>query len=672
METRVDPQTQKRVALIAVLALVWGAVIVARLVQLQVINAKELHRIAVRQQEQVVEVSASRGILYSGGETPSPLAISIPIRRVILNPLRIAAGSENFAVDAIARLLKVDGAALLKDILEAKRDRRGYLILKEDISQTEIVRLRRSGLDIFTFEHAYRREYPKGPLASHTIGWVNHDGHGDAGLELGLEEELRGMAGKLRTLRDSRNRDYSTEVVDKETPQPGTDLYLTIDETIQYAAETALLEAIRNTRVASGTVVVIRPQTGDILAIASYPQFDARQKVNDEYDLLLRLNLAVAAPFEGGSISKVITLAAALETTNLRPESIINCGRGSIRLFGRVIHDHDPYGSLSMTDVLAKSSNIGAINIGLAVGNAAMYNYLRKFGFAERTGLPLPSESAGMLRRVKDWGATSMGSIAMGHEYTSTPVQWAQAFSIIANNGALVRPRLVKARRQPGKPMEIIPPAKPEQRIRPETAITMRRMLEQVVLTGTGKAARLEGYTSAGKTGTAQMVDPKTGKYIHRYNASFVGFAPVAQPEVVVAVTLNGSYQYGGAIAAPVFQKVATVALRSLGVRKDLPELLPPAVTEEPAVKAEPAMLRAESKMPEPAAPQLEQEPVVDNWTGPRVPNFTSMTLRRVLEKAAAEGWRVKAVGRGIARGQDPPPGAPLTGPRAVRIVFHP
>jgi cell division protein FtsI (penicillin-binding protein 3) len=588
----------------------------------------------------------------------------------VLNPLRIRAGAEEFAAQAVASMLGLDGRELLRSILEGKRDRKGYLIVKEDVTQDEISRLRRSGLDVFTFERAYRREYPKGNLAAHTLGWVNKDGFGDAGLEMALEEELRGVSGRLRTLRDSRNRDYQAEVVGEEAPEAGSDIYLTIDETIQYAAENALLEAIRNTRVPSGTVVVVRPKTGDVLAMASYPLFDAKQKVKDEYDLLLRLNLTVAAPYEVGSVAKVVTAAAALETTNLRPESVISCGNGAITLFGRVIHDHHKYSALTMTDVLAKSSNVGAVNIGLAVGNSTMYNYLRKFGFAERTGLPLPSESAGSLRKPKDWEATSMGSIAMGHEYTSTPVQWAQAFSIIANNGALTPLRLVKARRRPGHAIEHLEPGKRDQRIRPETAITLRRMLEQVVLNGTGKAARLAGYTSGGKTGTAQMVDPKTGKYISRYNASFVGFAPVSDPEIVVAVTLNGSYQYGGEIAAPVFQKVATVALRTLGIRKDLPETAP--APEDPAVKAEPAMLRAENRTAEPPEEAAMAAPIDDGWTGPRMPDFRSMTKRRVLEKAAAEGWRVEAVGRGIAREQMPPAGAPLTGGRIVRIVFKP
>ena len=416
-------------------------------------------------------------------------------------------------------------------------------------------------------------------------------------------------------------------------------------------------------------MVVLNPKTGDILAMASYPYFDPRERPKTDDDMLGRMNLTISAPFEPGSVFKAITIAAALETTGLRPETIINCGNGIIRLPGRIVHDHDSYSALPMTMVLAKSSNIGAINIGLTVGNKRMYAYMEKFGFGDLTGVQLPGESGGRIHPVRDWTAGSMGSVAMGHEMMATPLQLAQAFAILANNGKLVRPRLVKSRQHPvtGR-KEIVPVAAGEQRIKAETAIELRRMLEQVVLVGTGKEARLKkGYTVAGKTGTAQMVDPRTGKYIHRYNSSFIGLAPVADPAIVVAVTINGSYKYGGVTSAPIFREVAGAALRTLGIAKDL-------IEEEPVVKPEPEIRRAPAAPPqlaaiEPAAD--EAEPEAAPQAGPRVPDFQGLTMRAVLAKSAAEGWRIETVGSGIARGQLPEPGAAVTTGKRVRVLFR-
>jgi len=269
-------------------------------------------------------------------------------------------------------------------------------------------------------------------------------------------------------------------------------------------------------------------------------------------------------------------LTAALETTSLRPDTIINCGNGSINLFGRIIHDHDRYAALPMADVLAKSSNIGAINIGLKVGDRMMYNYVRKFGFGQKTGIELPGESTGMVRRVSQWTPSSIGSVAMGHEVSTTSLQLALAGAAVANGGLLIKPRLVIGRQKPGDPIETIPADRPERIIQPETAIQMRQMMEGVVLHGTGKKAALAGYTSGGKTGSAQVYDLKAHVYTHTYNASFLGFAPVVNPQIVVAVTLNGTTHgtsgFGGAVAAPVFREVAATALRILDVPKDLPD----------------------------------------------------------------------------------------------------
>ena len=352
------------------------------------------------------------------------------------------------------------------------------------------------------------------------------------------------MAGSAQVLTDVNKRGIESELFDE--PKVGTNLALTIDERIQFAAERDLKAAVETANARTGTVVVMNPHTGEMLAMASYPTFDPNKPPQRGEARKARLNLAVAAPFEPGSVFKVITLAAALETTNLRPESILPCG--SINMFHRVIHEaKHAYGPLSMADVLAKSSNVGAIQIGMRVGKEKLYEYVRRFGFGQKTGTGLPAESGGMLRRLDRWQPGSICSVPMGHEISVTALQLAQACSVIANGGLMVKPRLVLKRQKPGGAMEDVKPERPVRIIKPETAFTMRGMMEGVVLLpyGTGRRARLDGYSSAGKTGSAQIYDYAARHYTASYNASFMGFAPVTNPAIVVVVTLNGTTWVG-------------------------------------------------------------------------------------------------------------------------------
>jgi cell division protein FtsI (penicillin-binding protein 3) len=334
-----------------------------------------------------------------------------------------------------------------------------------------------------------------------------------------------------------------------------------------------------------------------------------------------------------------------------------------------VIRDHHPYSYLPVSDVLAKSSNIGAIQIGLTVGARNLLDYVRRFGFGSGTGLPLPGESSGKVRDLEGWGRTSIGSVAMGHEISATTVQLARAVSAIANGGLLVKPRLVLSMQRAGQAIEKAP-IQPAQRImRPETAITMRRMMEGVVLHGTGTLARVDGYTAGGKTGSAQIYDPECRCYKHRYNSSFAGFSPVANPAVVVVVTINGAGVFGGAVAAPIFREVAAAALRLLDVPKDLPEPPPPR-EDEPVDFADLAVADLGSpaaKLPEPGIPK--RAGALDLW-GPMVPDFSGKTMRAVLEESAEKGLPVELVGSGIARAQAPPPGSVLALGQRVRIQF--
>jgi cell division protein FtsI (penicillin-binding protein 3) len=669
-----------RTTILAGGAAVWGAAIFGKLLSLQVLKHEHYAKLARAQQLKMIEVPGPRGSIYDrNGE---PLAMSVPIDSVFVNPKRLP--DLRVAADIIAPVLGLDAEKLYRRLKSAYHDpkRNGFCWIKRKITFTESANLRSLRLPWIEFETENQRHYPKNSIAAHVIGSVDHEEAGNAGLELGYDAELRGEPGRERVLTDVNRRGIESKLFDQ--PKVGTNLVLTIDQRIQFAAEKDLKEAVEKNRARTGTVVVMNPHNGEILAMASYPTFDPNVPPHKGEPHLARLNRAVAAPFEPGSVFKVVTLATALETTSLRPESIIPCG--TISMFHRVIHEaHNTYGAMPMSDVLARSSNVGAIQIGMKIGKEKLYEYVRRFGFGQKAGTGLPAESGGMLRRLERWQPGSICSVPMGHEISVTALQLAQACSVIANGGLRVKPRLIRKRQKPGGPMEDVKPEQPVRILRPETAFTMRRMMEGVVLLpyGTGRRARLDGYSSAGKTGSAQIYDYAARHYTKTYNASFMGFAPVTNPAIVVVVTLNGtqtSAGFGGVVAAPVFRTVAMEALRVLDVPKDIPD---PEGDSEPgedrvnendvaiADLSDPPPLEEAEEKPRVFGPEPPpaEKPKVAQATGPRVPNFQGMTVRAVVEEASARGLPVSLDGRGVARMQVPPPGAVL--PPGGRIVVQ-
>lgn len=568
--------TTRRLQWILWAFLAWAGVIFGRLVWLQVIRHDELLRLAEQQQQKTVEVQALRGSILD--RTGQPLAKTLPADSVAVDPQRIP--DLKTAADLLSRLLDIDRALLYQRLRahHARGSRFMWVARKMDGKSSE--RLRGLNLPYVEFRSELRRFYPNSTLASHVLGSIGYvDGgdveRGSAGIEASFEEDLAGRPGLARVLTDVHQTAYESFIT--RAPEAGSNLMLSIDPNLQYEAERQLDKAIASSHARTGSIVAINPYTGDILAMANYPRYDPNLPAGKNEDPAARSNLAISTPFEPGSVFKVITLSAALETTNLTPDTLINCGNGVINLYGRRIRDDHPHSVLSMADVLAKSSNIGAIQIALKTGERPLYKYQRLFGFGQKTGIELAGESGGNLRDVKTWMASSIGSLAMGHEVSVTSLQLAVAGAVIANGGLKVKPRLVIGRQRPGQPLQKIAADEPVRILRPETAITMRQLMEGVVLRGTGRGlANLKGYTSGGKTGSAQIYDAKAHVYTHNYNASFLGFAPVANPQIVIAVTLNhtsgGTAGYGGPVAAPVFREVAMDALRMLDVPKDLPE----------------------------------------------------------------------------------------------------
>ncbi len=671
----------KRLTWIAGGLLVWGLGIFAKLISLQVVHHDHYLALARRQQERTVRIPAPRGSVFD--RNGQAMALSLPVDSVYVNPLRIP--NLVVAADVLSEFLGLNRDDLFLRLKAAVKDRRGYLWVKRKISPAESDRLKSLNCDWIEFYTESQRTYPGGALAAHVLGSVYKEEQGEAGVEKRLNAELSGHTGVDRVLADVKHR-----AIDSRNSDPASDgkpITLTIDERMQYVAERDLKAQVLLKRARSGSVVVMNPYTGEVYALANYPAFDPNKPPAKGGKPKGRDNLSVSVPFEPGSIFKVITLSAALETTNLRPGSPINCMNGLMRLPGRTIHEaHGGFGTLTMAQVLEKSSNIGAIQIGSRVGARRMYEYAQRFGFGQKTGIMLPAESGGKLRKLSRWGTTSLASISMGQEVSATSIQLARACSVIANGGLLVQPKLILKEGGNLKPTEA-----PRRILRPATAMTMRRLMEGVVLRGTGKlTTKLDGYSSAGKTGTAQIFDVRTHHYTHTYNASFMGFAPVNNPALVVVVTLNGTsgnLGMGGMVAGPVFKTVMTEALRILEVPKDLPEDLPedetPADPESandltiadlgstaPNILEDPVEDRDEDQARPGALAMMQGPAPAPVPSGPTVPNFQGKTMRAVVEEASAIGLAVLLDGSGIARGQAPVPGSPLRPGDRIRVQF--
>ena len=664
----------RRLTFLVCLLLLWSIAILARLVSIQVVHHQKYIATARKQQELKIEQPAVRGPIYDRNK--HPLALSVTVDSVSVNPLNVP--DLSVASEVLSENLGLDRDDLYARMQWAARTKHGYLVVKHKITPVESERLKSLPVNWIDFKSETQRYYPNGQIAAHVIGGVYQQEKGVAGIEKGLDEVLRGKPGTERVLTDVKRRGIEHHV--EQAPEAGEPIYLTIDYRIQYVAERELAAAIQKHHCRSGSVVVMNPYNGEILAFANFPTYDPNIAPKKGDDKLARFNLGDQVPFEPGSVFKVITLSAALETTDLKPETLVHTGNGALVLPGRIVHDTKAHGTITFQQVLEQSSNIGAILIGKQVGREKMYEYMRRFGFGAPAGLPLPAESGGKLRKLNHWGTTSLASVSMGQEVSTTSVQLARAAAVIANGGLLVKPKLVLKR---GDQME--PTEAPVRILNPKTAITMRTLMEGVVLRGTGRNyCRLDGYSSAGKTGSAQIFDTNTGHYTHTYNASFMGFAPVTNPALIVMVTLNGTVGeagFGGPSAGPVYKVVMTEALRILDVPKDLPE------TDQPAKEEQTLVAQSANDLPivldgghsileeDPTANTSGDAPGLDELAkadaGPVVPEFRGKTMREVVEESAESGVVVALDGSGIAWNQTPAPGTALMAGTKVRVQFR-
>jgi cell division protein FtsI (penicillin-binding protein 3) len=402
-----------------------------------------------------------------------------------------------------------------------------------------IDRIRALNLQGIHFQKESKRFYPKRELSAQVLGYVGTDDEGLSGIERGYDEQLRGQPGRMQISVDARKKWFAR--IEKE-PEPGDNVVLTIDEKIQYIVERELEQAMKDTQAIAGTVIVENPHTGEILALANRPNFNPNVKKEIKNEALK--NRAVSDIYEPGSTFKLVTIAGALEEKLTQPDELFDCQMGSIVINGMRIRDSMKHGVLSVTDVLAQSSDVGSVKIALRLGEDRFYKYIRAFGFGQQTGIELPGETRGMTKPVNRWSKVSIGAISIGQEIGVSAVQLAAMVSTFANDGIWVAPRIVATTTAPRDTLQtvVFHPQQERRVISSLTAAKMRQMMQRVVVSahGTGRRAILEGYTSAGKTGTGQKVDPSTGVYSRtKYVASFAGFAPINNPAVTVAVILD-------------------------------------------------------------------------------------------------------------------------------------
>ncbi|HKG22242.1 MAG TPA: penicillin-binding protein 2, partial [Blastocatellia bacterium] len=399
----------RRIAIIQALVFFWVMAIGVKLVYLQVNEHASLRARAERQQQFAIDLSPTRGVIYD--RNGNEMARSGLVKSLYASPAEIT-GADKIA-DRLSKLLDVDREALLKRLTSSQV----LVAVKRKLKPEEVARVEALAIPGLRFVNEMKRFYVSGATASHVLGFVDVDEHGQSGIELTYDKQIRGRGGRLLLDVDALKKSYDHEI---EESVPGVNVTLTIDTLIQHYAEKALADAVRGGRARGGTVVVLKPATGEILALANYPTFDPNQV--SESDENERRNRAVENAFEPGSIFKIVPYSAALEEGLIRPDSLIDCGGGQIRIADRVIHDR-PYGTLTATQALAKSSNVAAIKIGMRLGNERLARYIEQFGFGKRTGLELPAESRGLTRPASLWGPTSIGSIPMGHEVGVTAVQ---------------------------------------------------------------------------------------------------------------------------------------------------------------------------------------------------------------------------------------------------------
>lgn len=550
----------RRFKIIAALMAIGFFSVMTKLVYLQLFNGEALAIKAERQVRQVLEVEGERGIIYD--RTLREVAVNIDMPSIYGIPYSIE--NPRMVARKISREVDIHPVVLAKKL---DNDRQ-FTWIRRRVSPDIVDKIAAMNLKGIGFVPETKRFYPKRELIGHILGFTDIDNRGIEGIEKYYEDILRGREGTLVLERDARRRPVLTNTV--MDPLKGNDLILTIDEVIQYIMEKELSAAVDEHRASSGVGIVMDPYTGGVLAMAVYPRFNPNTP--DQYRPEQWRNRAITDIYEPGSTFKIVLASGALEEGLISPNEIVHDGSGSMALSGGgVIHDSHPTNKpMTFKDVIVHSSNVGTAKIGIRLGKERLYQYIKAFGFGEKTGIDLPGEARGIVRDPSTWSGRSLVTVSIGQEIGITPIQLITAMSAIANGGWLVRPRIVSEIRDGDGGAKKMNPEIVRRVLSGNTSRKMMEILKEVVgREGTGKLAAMSGFSVAGKTGTAQKIDPETGRYSKdRFISSFVGVVPADSPEIAILVIIDEpkGVAWGGSVAAPVFKRIAEQALQYLHV----------------------------------------------------------------------------------------------------------
>jgi cell division protein FtsI (penicillin-binding protein 3) len=626
----------------AVIFLLWAGSIQARLLYLQVHRHQDMQTRAENQSARTMEISAKRGdILDRHGRI---LAYSVDADSVygVPNDIDNAAKTAAMLCQALT-----DCAPKEQDGLIARlRQKRAFVYVRRHVTRPQATRIAALDLDGIGFIKEDRRFYPNKQLAAQLLGFVGIDNKGLAGIEAAYDSQISGSVGKLLYQTDARGRAFSRL---ERPPTAGATVELTIDEYLQHIAERELRDAVAANRAAGGTVVIMAPKTGEILALANEPTFNpnAFRDASPEH----RRNRAVQDIYEPGSTFKVVTASAAIEERVIGVDDMIDVSGGRIRFGSRVIDDTHDYGTLSFTDVMVKSSNVGAIRVGLSLGAEKLGLYVRRFGFGRALSPDFPGETPGIVWDPRKLDNSALASMSMGYQVGVTPLQMVSAISSVANGGDLIQPRVVRAVVRDGKRVEVKPTIL-GRTVSRDTAVTLTGIMEQIVERGTATLAQIDGYTVAGKTGTASKL--VNGHYSKSdYYASFVGFLPSRNPVATIIVVIDSPHAhgyYGGPIAGPVFQRIAAATLRHLGV--------PPTLNAPP-----PVLVARHTEHPEMQTATRRTAAFVQvgaNGNVRDLPDLRGLGAREALRVLTKLGLTARLTGNGVVTGQVPAAGTPI------------
>jgi cell division protein FtsI (penicillin-binding protein 3) len=625
----------------------WTAGIEARLFYLQVVQYHSFLARAQKQQMRTVTAPAKRGeILDRSGRV---LAYSVDADSVFADPTEIE--DPDVVAAAVCAALDECDAADRQAMAKKLRGSGQFTYLQRKVSPDEEQRVRDLKLKGIGFLKESRRYYPNKELAAHVLGYVGLDNAGLGGLENSYDTQVKGREGKLLVQTDARQQRVYSQV--ERAATAGATLELTLDQYLQFIAERELRVGVEENRAAGGSAVIMDPNTGQILALANYPTFNPNTygRVPEQ----ARRNRAIQDLYEPGSTFKIVTASAALEEHVLRPTDLIECSPGRITFGSRVIRDTHQYGTLTFTDVLVKSSNVGAIKAGIRLGPERLGQYVNRFGFGQTIAPDFRGENPGIVWSPERLDASALASVSMGYQVGVTAVQMATAVSSVANGGTLYEPRIVRAVIKDGKRTEVAHKAL-RRTISETTAAELTTIMEQVVERGTATAAHIDGFTVAGKTGTAQKLVDR--RYSHSdYNASFIGFVPSRKPALAIVVVIDSPHAngyYGGTVAAPIFKRIAQESLRHLGIGPTINPAPPVLVARNSGEEMVPQPVSA-SQTVDPAPPPSES--IIDEDV---MPDLRGLSAREALRALTKLGMTARMSGDGFVLEQAPAAGTPL------------